>query len=89
MHGYLDVRGGWAGEETGWNDGGLGKTRFGGGDGFASADAALAARWQVTPALFGVDAGAVPARTSRRRSGVLDAYLQLPARSRPRRGAGR
>jgi hypothetical protein len=74
VHGYLDVRGGWAGEETEWNDGGLGKTRFGGGDGFASADAALAAHWQVTPALSASTQvqylhGQSPSL------GVLDAYL--------------
>lgn len=73
-HGYIDARGGWAGEETEWNDGGLGKTRFGGGDGFASADAALAARWQVTPSLSASTQvqflhGQSPSL------GVLDAYL--------------
>jgi len=51
VRGYLDLRGGWAATEDSWVDGGLGKTRFGGGGGFVSGNAALAARWQVTPAL--------------------------------------
>jgi hypothetical protein len=74
VHGYIDMRGGWAGGETAWNDGGLGKTRFGGGDGFASVDAALAARWQLTPAL----SAATQVQWLQGQSpslGVLDAYL--------------
>ena len=51
VRGYVDLRGGWAADEDSWVDGGLGKTRFGGGDAFASGNAALAAHWQLTPAL--------------------------------------
>ena len=51
VRGYVDLRGGFAPDEDSWIDGGLGKTRFGGGDAFASGNAALAAHWQLTPAL--------------------------------------
>ena len=39
VHGYVDMRAGWSGDETAWNDGGLGKTRFGEG-GFVCGGAA-------------------------------------------------
>jgi hypothetical protein len=51
VHGYVEVRGAAGSNETSWLDGGLGKSRFGDGDGPGTGNAALAARWQLTPAL--------------------------------------
>lgn len=74
VHGYVDMRAGWAGDETAWNDGGLGKTRFGGGEGFVSGGAALAARWQLSPALSAAtQLQWLPDQSPS--VGVLDAYL--------------
>ena len=74
VRGYVDLRGGWAADEDGWVDGGLGKTRFGGGDAFASGNAALAAHWQLTPALSA--AAQVQFAPQQRPSiDVLDAYV--------------
>jgi hypothetical protein len=74
VHGYVELRAAWAGDETSWMDGGLGKTRFGEGDAFATANAALALRWQLTPALSGVaEVQAVPQQRSS--LDVLEAYL--------------
>ena len=73
VHGYVDMRAGWAGDETAWNDGGLGKTRFGEG-GFVSGGAALAARWQLSPSLSA--AGQLQWLPDQSPSaGILDAYL--------------
>ena len=74
VRGYLDLRGGWSATEDSWVDGGLGKTRFGGDGGFVSGNAALAARWQVTPALSA--AAQVQFSPQQHPSvDVLDAYL--------------
>jgi len=74
VRGYLDLRSGWAASQDSWVDGGLGKTRFGGGDAFASGNAALAAHWQLTPALSA--AAQVQFVPQLRPSfDVLDAYL--------------
>jgi len=73
VHGYVDMRAGWAGDETAWNDGGLGKTRFGEG-GFLSGGAALAARWQLSPALSAAtQLQWLPDQSPS--AGILDAYL--------------
>ncbi len=52
MHGFADFSLVAAPDETPWNRGGLGKTRYGDGDNVANIPtAALTARWQATPAL--------------------------------------
>jgi len=50
--GYLDLRVADGPDETGWLDGGLGKTRFGAGDDAWSGGGALTGTFQVTPALL-------------------------------------
>ena len=74
VRGYLDLRSGWAANEDSWVDGGLGKTRFGGDGTFLSGNAALAAHWQLTPALSA--AAQVQFSPEQHPSvDVLDAYL--------------
>src|SRR5690606_13848366 len=51
-HGYLDLRLAAPASEQDWGDGGLGKTRFGGGNVDASASAALGASFQLAPELL-------------------------------------
>jgi hypothetical protein len=50
--GYLDLRVVAPADETSWLDGGLGKTRFGGGDDAVSGGAALSVAYQITPSLL-------------------------------------
>lgn len=51
-HGHLDLRGVAAGDERSWDEGGLGKARFGAGDdGAVLASGVLAGTAQVTPGL--------------------------------------
>ena len=55
VHGYADLRLTVAADEVSFTQGGLGKTRYGGNDDCAHfGGAALAASWQVTPALLAV-----------------------------------
>lgn len=52
-HGHLDLRGVDAGDEASWDEGGLGKARFGAGDdGVVLASGVLAGTAQFTPALL-------------------------------------
>jgi hypothetical protein len=74
VRGYLDLRAGWAANEDSWVDGGLGKTRFGGDGTFVSGNAALAAHWQLTPALS-ASAQVQFAPQQHPSLDVLDAYL--------------
>lgn len=49
-HGHVDLRAVAAGREVAWDEGGLGKTRFGAGDdGATLASAVLAGNWLVSP----------------------------------------
>ena len=74
VHGFVELRSAWPGDETSWRDGGLGKTRFGNEDSRWTANAALAARWQITPALSAVaQAQWVPQQ--RHSLDVLEAYF--------------
>lgn len=76
FQGYLDLRvGGSNSHEDSWLDGGLGKTRFGDGDGGFSGAGALAAHWQATPSLLAsTDLQYVPA--ARRPLDVIDAWVR-------------
>ena len=50
LHGFVDARVVAAADETSWMQGGLGKTRYGSGDGTAHfGPAALVAAWQIAP----------------------------------------
>lgn len=52
VHGYIDLRTVAAANERSWTNGGLGKSRYGDGDGGAQLGAALLnLRWQITPEL--------------------------------------
>ena len=74
VHGFVELRSGWSDDEAAWRDGGLGKTRFGQGDAPVTANAALAARWQITPAMSAVaQAQWVPQQ--RDAPDVLEAYV--------------
>lgn len=77
LHGFLDLRAVAPANETNWNDGGLGKSRYGSSDdGARAGGAALAASWQATPALSAVaDLQYQP--DQRNRLDVLDAYLRV------------
>lgn len=84
LHGFVDLRAVAPAHETGWDDGGLGKSRYGSGDGGVRlGEVALAANWQVTPALGAVaDLQYQPDES--RHLDVLDAYLRLrPASTTP------
>lgn len=76
LHGFLDLRAVSPAHETGWDDGGLGKSRYGRGDGGVRAGAALLrADWQVTSDLSAAaDLQYQP--DERRHLDVLDAYLR-------------
>jgi len=54
LHGYADARFVAAPDDASWTQGGLGKTRYGGGDALHFGGGALSARWQATPALVAV-----------------------------------
>ncbi|HEX6612968.1 MAG TPA: hypothetical protein VF022_03770 [Rhodanobacteraceae bacterium] len=77
LHGFLDFRAVSPPGETSWDDGGLGKSRYGNGDGGLHAGAAvLDAHWQVAPVLSAVaDLQYQP--DEHRHLDVLDAYLRL------------
>lgn len=76
LHGFLDLRAVAPARENSWDDGGLGKSRYGSGDGGARVGAALLrADWQVTPALSAAaDLQYQP--DEHRHTDVLDAYLR-------------
>lgn len=76
VQGYLDLRaGGSDADDDSWLDGGLGKTRFGDGDGGITGAGALAADWQLTPSvLASAEAQYVPA--ARRPLDVIDAWVR-------------
>jgi len=76
LHGFLDLRAVSPATETSWDEGGLGKSRYGSGDGGVRAGAAvLNASWQATPALSAVaDLQYQPDES--RHLDVLDAYLR-------------
>jgi hypothetical protein len=75
-HGYLDCRLIARASERSWTDGGLGKTRFGGGGTSATcAQASLVATWQITPALLAL-ADVQYETTDRNAFSALEAYLR-------------
>ncbi|HET6907428.1 MAG TPA: hypothetical protein VFH52_10810, partial [Rhodanobacteraceae bacterium] len=76
LHGFFDVRAVSPAGETSWDDGGLGKSRYGSGDGgMRLGGAVLDASWQATPALSAVaDLQYQP--DAHRHFDVLDAYLR-------------
>ncbi|HTD28114.1 MAG TPA: hypothetical protein VK660_01865 [Xanthomonadaceae bacterium] len=77
-HGYLDVRAVVPTDETSWTDGGLGKTRFGGGDGIDArfGGAALQGVWHFAPSWIAV--ADVQAQSDEHPSvDLLDAYLRF------------
>ncbi len=77
LHGYLDFRAVLPSDETSWSDGGLGKSRFGGGKDVQAkfGGAVLAATWQPTPALMAVAELQYPTGEHHRLD-VLDAYVR-------------
>ena len=84
LHGFLDLRAVSPSRETSWDDGGLGKSRYGSGDGGLNAGGALLnASWQITPALSAIaDAQYQPDESPH--LDVLDAYLRYrPASTTP------
>ncbi|MFI4968783.1 MAG: hypothetical protein ACHP7D_01155 [Lysobacterales bacterium] len=88
MHGYLDCRLVVRPAQRSWVDGGLGKTRFGGG-GVASmcAQAGLVGTWQVTSALLAL-ADVQYATSDRNAGSLLEAYLRWrPVSTTPLRGS--
>jgi hypothetical protein len=76
LHGFLDLRAVSPSGERSWDDGGLGKARYGSGDGGLHPGAAvLNANWQATPALSMVaDLQYQP--DEHRHADVMDAYLR-------------
>ncbi len=75
-HGYLDFRAVLPADESGWIDGGLGKSRFGAGDeGLRLGGAALQGIWQWTPELLAV-ADLQYAADGEQELDVLDAWLR-------------
>lgn len=84
LHGFLDLRAVSPANETGWDAGGLGKSRYGSGDGGVRMGSALLdANWQITPALSAVaDLQYQPDES--RHADVLEAYLRYrPASTTP------
>ncbi len=78
LHGYLDVRAVVPANETSWTDGGLGKTRFGGGDAIDArfGGAALQGIWHFAPSWIAV--ADVQAQSDEHPSvDLLDAYLRF------------
>ncbi len=77
LHGYVDLRFVLPADETGWTDGGLGKSRHGGGGGVAAkfGGAVLAATWHPTAALVAVAEVQYPTGEHSRLD-VLDAYVR-------------
>lgn len=75
VHGYVDLRGAGAASAQGWTDGGLGKTRFGGGGETGAVGGALAGSLQLGPAwLATAQLQAIPEQ--RNALDVLDASLR-------------
>lgn len=72
--GYLDLRLALPATQQDWQDGGLGKTRFGGGSD-AALGAALTAAWQATPALLATATVQLQS-DQRRRLDLIDAGLR-------------
>lgn len=84
LHGFVDLRAVSPANETSWNDGGVGKSRYGSDDGGARLGGALLnASWQATPALSAVTD--LQYQTDEHRHlDVLDAYLRYrPASTTP------
>lgn len=77
LHGLLDLRAVSPADETGWDHGGLGKSRYGGGDGIDAhiGAAILAASWQIAPALS-AKADLQYQTDEHRHLDVQDAYLR-------------
>lgn len=76
LHGFVDLRAVSPPSQTSWDDGGLGKARYGRDDGGARVGAAvLDASWQVTPALSAA-ATLQYQPDEQRHVDVLDAYLR-------------
>jgi hypothetical protein len=74
--GYLDARLALSPGQQAWSDGGLGKTRFGGGDADAAMTAVLAGTWQIAPAWQA--AATLQLQSDQRRPlDVLDATLRF------------
>jgi hypothetical protein len=88
LHGYLDCRLVAPSSERSWTDGGLGKTRYGGGGVLATcAQAGLVGTWQATPALLAL-ADVQYATTGRGTLSVLEAYLRYrPVSTTPLRAS--
>ncbi len=85
LHGYADIRAVVPTDETSWNDGGLGKSRYGGGSGIEArfAGAALAGTWQFAPSWLAVADMRVQADASPHVD-LLDVYLRFrPASMTP------
>ena len=84
LHGFLDLRAVSPAGETSWDDGGLGKSRYGNhDDGVRLGSAVLDASWQATPALEAV-ADLQYQSDAHRHLDVLDAYLRYrPASTTP------
>lgn len=77
-HGYVDVRAVVPSNETSWTDGGLGKSRFGGGHGIEArfGGGALGAAWQFAPSWIAIADVRVQA-DEQPRVDLLDAYLRF------------
>jgi hypothetical protein len=77
-HGYLDARVVVAADESGWIDGGLGKSRFGGGGSTEArfGGGALEGLWQIAPSWLAVAEVQVQADAHPRAS-LLDAWLRF------------
>ena len=76
---FVELRAVAPADETAWREGGLGKTRFGEGDGTFGVNAAIAASWQATPALL-ASASAQYVPDQRHDVEVLDAWLRSEER---------
>ena len=85
VHGFVEVRAVAGATQPGWLDGGLGKTRFGGGDDVVLGTGGLALAWQATPSLV-ASASAQYAPGLRKPLDLLDAKLRYrPASTTPTR----
>lgn len=77
LHGYIDMRIVVPSDETGWADGGLGKSRYGNGNNIEAkfGGVALAATWHPTPSTVAVAELQYPTGDDRHLD-VLDAYVR-------------
>jgi hypothetical protein len=77
-HGYVDVRAVSPSDETSWSDGGLGKSRFGNGNGLEGrfGGAALAGTWHFAPEWVAVAEAQVQGE-AHPHVDLLDAYLRF------------